>query len=52
MEILQAKLKVCTFHDEQKYTCMNTILRTAVKFKLTPPPLKKEKGYNFTFNEL
>lgn len=51
MEILQAILKVHTLHDKQKYTRMNTILRTAVKIKLKSPLLQKETGYIFTSYE-
>lgn len=46
IKILQANLKLCTLHDEQKYTYRNKILITAIpfNFKLTLP-FKKDSFY-------
>lgn len=51
MEIMEAILKVCTFHDEHVFR-MNTILRTEVKFKFTSPLLQKETCYILNFYEV
>lgn len=52
IEILQANLKVCTFHDEQKYTYRNPILSTAIQFNLKLTPLLTQTVLIFTFSEL